>query len=40
MKDLAQWLLAAVLAVVCAWALWAMQGPDMAHQLAMLLPPC
>ncbi|WP_260115508.1 hypothetical protein [Pseudoduganella ginsengisoli] len=36
MNSKAQWLLAMLLAAVSAWALWAMQQPDMVHQLAML----
>jgi hypothetical protein len=40
MKSVAHWLLAAVLAAVCAWALWALRQPDLAHQLELLLPLC
>ncbi len=40
MKGAGQWLLAAALALVCAWAQWAVRQPAMVHQLAMLLPLC
>lgn len=40
MSNLAQRLLAAVLAAVCAWAVWALRQPEFAHQLALLLPLC
>lgn len=32
--------LAGALAMVCAWAAWAIQQPALAHQLERLLPLC
>jgi len=40
MKSAAPWLLAAVLAAVCAWTVWALRQPTFAHQLALLMPLC
>lgn len=40
MNRHAPWLLAAVLAMVCAWTAWALQQPELVHQLALLMPLC
>ncbi|WP_260117346.1 hypothetical protein [Pseudoduganella rivuli] len=39
-ERLMHWLLAAVLAAVSAWALWAIRQPEFAHLLASLMPLC
>ena len=40
MNGRAPWLLAAVLAAICAWTVWALRQPELVHQLAMLMPLC